>query len=244
MKRLLAMGITLFLLFALASCGEHRGDPTQTSGTIPATGETRASEPHSMSNPLSSEELDPCITEPTLDFSSLGELIETRKSARTGKSTGELAESVDFTELERIYLPISLPEPFRLNSISVYKEGVSLRYFREEDLVSEHTIRDAINNMRYFTFAFTRPDSDSTMDILMQHYGITEEGLIDGKYLFREPYMLYWELDGRLMSLKVPVTLGVLVNEISLIDYLGLNSIEELARFTELEVIDLTGLVD
>jgi len=78
----------------------------------------------------------------------------------------------------------------------------------------------------------------------MQQYGThthkhTEEDLIDGKYLFCEPYMLYWELDGRLMSLKVPTSLEVLVNEVSLVEYLRLNSIEELARFTEVEVIEL-----
>ena len=245
MKRLLIMGVTLFLLFALTNCGKHHGDPSETSETNPATGEPEVNETHSLSNEELSVIRENLIVDPvpvSLDFSSLEELKEAYKLVRAGKADGELAKltkSVNFAELEKLYLPTGVPEPYQLHKISVYKDSVQIRYSREEDLISGDTIKLALE---YFNFIYSRSDPDYSLKGLMQQYGVAEKDLIDGKYLFRErSYTLFWQLDGGLMSLKLPTSLEVFENKISVVEYLGLKSVDELARFAELQVIDLIG---
>ena len=46
------------------------------------------------------------------------------------------------------------------------------------------------------------------------------------------------------MQLNMPASLDVIRGNISIVEYLGLSSVEELAQFAKLEEIDLTALVE
>jgi len=254
MKRFSVVGITLLLLFALANCGEHHGDPTETSEASAATGEINMSEfPTLNDEELSalSEQMIGCAMEPSLSFASLEDLSNGCIAAREGgdlasfvsgrigpteSSLADIAEEVNLAALEKIYVPTGVPEPYRLNGISVAKSGVGIRYCREEDLISD----DPARILRQFAYTYSRSDLDSPLNDRMQHYGVTKEDLIEGKYLFNETsYTLDWELDGGVMNLKLPTSLEVYERKISLVEYLGLSSIEDLAQFAEVKLINL-----
>ena len=68
------------------------------------------------------------------DFSSVEEFIEALRAVRDGTATEQLAENarrVDFTSLERLYLPIAIPEEYRLHRISLNDIQVTITFFRE-----------------------------------------------------------------------------------------------------------------
>jgi len=231
MKQLLIMGLVLFLLFALASCGESHSNPTET---------TKATEPFT----LDPEKVFVTPVYDELGFASPEEFIEAYKLVRAGKADRELAEqaeTVNFAELEKLYLPIRIPEPYRLYWLSVMKgPTVSVLYYREEHLVSDY--ERALAGSQYFSYTYKQ--GDSLMDGIMQQNNAIEEDLIEGKYLLSEPCTLWWYIDGRNISLTLPASADVYAGEISVVEYLGLGSVEELAQFAELEVIDLTELVE
>ena len=224
MKRILVIGAMLFLLFVLTSCGERRSDPTEVSST-------RTNEDEIFVTPAYVK----------LGFASPEELIEAYKLVRARKADRELAEqaeSVDFAELEKLYLPTKIPEPYQLYWISVGEgPAVSIGYHRDEGLPLDY------DYAQYFVYTYSRQDA-SLMEVLMQQYDATEKDLIDGKYLLSGTNSLCWAFDGNIMRLSLPYSLEVLSGEISVVEYLGLGSVEELAQFAELEVIDLTELVE
>jgi len=137
----------------------------------------------------------------------------------------ELAESLNFAALDKIYVPTNIPEPYRLYGISIYEDGVGLRYLREEDLASEYKRQLTYVTFQFFDFYFSRLN--------------TKDDLTDGKDLLCGTNRLEWVFDGRSMSMHVPASIDVYANEISLIEYLGLDSVDDLAQFVEVNMIEL-----
>jgi len=239
MKRILAMGIAMLLMLALAGCGEYADEVTQASEASSVTSEpndfdeaiSRLSEPVSVEEALLETLTGPHSISYSLSFASLQELMRACKTARDGgdltkyvpewvENPAVYAETINLAALDKIFLPTNIPEPYRFRGISVYGDGVSIRYLREE-----HSGTEPEAYLERYSFRFTRR--------------ATEEELNDGKELLCGTNRLEWTFDGREMSLYLPTSIDVYTKEISLIEYLGLDSVEDLAQFTEVEVIEL-----
>jgi len=178
MKRLLMIAIIFFLPLTFAGCGQSRSDPIGRG--VPDT----------------------------LYFTSLVEFLESTRIARTGRAVGEfaeLADSVNLLGLEEFYLPIGIPEAYKIYRISVTEDFVSLWYLPEEHLVSEGAARYAQARQQHFLFWFTRWDIDSPMESILGQFRVTEEDLIDGRYFFREPRTLRWASDSERVGVQIPM---------------------------------------
>jgi len=110
MKRFLLAGITFFLMLTLAGCRQHDGMPV-TSGAEETTYAEHKSEETSTID---------CIdwVVDALEFASLEALREGYQSAkpdRYGKDLMQLAESVNFAALEKVYVPIGVPETYQFH---------------------------------------------------------------------------------------------------------------------------------
>jgi len=217
MKRVSIAGVALLLLLAMAGCGVCYVVITEASESLEV-----------IADPVP----------PTLGFASLEELIEAYKLLRTHKADRKLkksAKSVDFAKLEKLYLPTNIPEAYKLYWITIYKGGVWFKYLPEKYTGSE--FEALFDN---YSFYCSSLDTDS-MDDIMQANHLTEKDLIEGKYWFTGSNSLVWVLDGKYMSIVLPTSTEVYSGDFSLIDYLGLDSVEDLAQFTRVEAIDLVG---
>jgi len=116
---------------------------------------------------------------------------------------------------------------------------VNFWYLPEKYLGSDDSIQSAIIQQQYFLFSLYRGESNSTMADFLHEEGATEKDLIDGKYFFREPHSLYWTLDKKLMYMCIPASPEVIRGDISVVEYLGLSSVADLAKFAETTVVDL-----
>ena len=238
MKRISIVTIAFIMIVLLARCGP--ADETTVQTTSGQHTENSSSQ-HTESTGLSGES----INEDVFEFISDEEFLTSYRLVKAGKADGDikqLADSVNLVALEKLYTPSSIPNNYKLYKIDIYENVVSSLYFLEEHMVSESAIRAAISQSQFFSFNFYRWDSNSPMEGILRQQGATEKDLINGKYLFVPPYSLCWEIDRGVMQLDMPASIEVIRGETSIVDYLGLNSVEELAQFAELKEIDLTAL--
>ena len=244
MKRFFLVTVAFFLLLMLFGCNQ-RGEANETNPLV-----TRETD-HTFEEFVDEQKLEETTRDykqegPTghpwpaaiLEFTSLEQLIESKKTGKEGISyTGSYADEVErakFAALDKLYVPTVIPEGYQLYKIHVSQYYVSFQYYTESDMVS----RDAIINAYYrkFVFSFYRRDSgiDITMDNALQQHNATKEDLVDGKYLFAEPDLLYWEFDGERLSLNMPRPLLEKQPDKQ-------KKIAEMIRYTEVVVVDLGG---
>jgi len=157
----------------------------------------------------------------------------------TGSALADIVESTNFTELEKLYLPTGLPMPYQLYKISVYDKCISICFMHEDDMVSDEAIQSAFSQFKFFGCDYYYWDSDSPLDGTLRQHGATEKNLIDGKYLFDGRHSLCWAIDRGAMYMYLPLPSRDVRDKISMLENLGLNSIEELVKFAEVEVINL-----
>jgi len=162
---------------------------------------------------------------------------------------------VDFASLETIYMLTNIPETYRLVQITAGRELVSIVYM---PIVGENTHEarsDAMLNQQYFVLEFFRltyedlesAGYNSPLDGVMRQVGVdlTEEDLIDGKYLFCERTRnLYWAHGSNLLMLITPMVVAHGNNESSGLTTADLGfateiSINDMIRFTETVAVDL-----
>jgi len=180
----------------------------------------------------------------TLRFSSVEELLSMHRSVRMGRMVGhhdEIAESVNFSSLETLYLPTGIPESYHLFRILVNENFVTFCYLPEEHLVSEEATRLAIAQSKDFQFSFTRWDLDSPMDGIFRQVRSTEESLIDDSFLFIEPNMLIWASDREVLHLYTPLPSRSARGWSAMGEFAGVaaNEPADLAVFTEVAAINL-----
>ena len=242
------MGIALLLMLALAGCGEYTEEAMQVSEASSKIGVTLPviEEPITLSRDALTG---PHSIPNSLSFASLQELMSACKTAREGgdmtkyvpewvEDPAEYVETINLAALDKIYLPTNIPEPYRLNGIFVYEEGVRVRYLREEDLASEYARQLTHVTFQYYSFYFSRSDHDSMDDVLRANH-LTNKDLVDGKYWLSGDRTLRWVMDGRIMCLDLAASTEVVFKEISIVEYLGLDSVDDLAQFTEVKIIEL-----
>jgi len=144
----------------------------------------------------------------TLDFYSLEELLFAHEAVRDGAAGEELmdlAEQTNFAELEEIFFPTAIPEPYLLYRISVHRAWVSMEYLQKDHFGTEETIRSVMQQLLHFTFVMDRMDVENPMASLLDQFNVTERDLINGIYLFRQPQTFWWGAERTTMSLQVPL---------------------------------------
>jgi len=159
---------------------------------------------------------------------------------RTDMSLADVVEITNFLALNKFYLPTGIPEPYQIYKIIVNEKSVTILFLHEAHLVSNDAIMAAIDILS-FRFIFTRGwGFDSPMDGMLRQEGASKEDLIDDKYLFVERIPeLIWAAGSELMHLYMPCR-DERGEEIDVVEYFGLNGVEDLVKFTEMAVIDLT----
>jgi len=236
MKKSLILNIALVLIFALVGCGQRsEADVEVGAGTEVAVEEWQ-------------EGLIVGGPEPdVLSFSSLEEFLLSYIAVRDGMRAegfmpasvhgnfehfSEMAESVDLLSLERFYLPINIPEGYQLFRILVYEYSVVLGFASDMDILHAPVV-----HIWRFSFSFTRNFAlvhglENPMAGVMEQYGVTEAGLIDGKFLFRAQSSHFnWASGNELLSLQIPRPLAYRL--------IANGNDEDLLQFTEVYVIDL-----
>jgi len=167
-----------------------------------------------------------------LEFKSIEQFLEAYKTVKEGKAVGDLAnkaDSVDFTGLEKLYVPKNIPEEYQLANILVNEDAIILWYLPKEHMGSSDAIQMALAKQMEFQIGFARWDLDDPMAGIMKQKKATEKDLIDGKYLFSRPNMLQWELDRGVMNMYMPLKYCTSKKKIA-----------EAVKFAEVTAIDLT----
>jgi len=215
MKRLLMVSCLFVLMFVFAGCGQNLA----------------SSASHHVSE----------VVEEVMYFSSLREFLESYRIVASGGATdsfAELAASVDLESIDDFYLPVGIPETYKLFRIEITELNVSLWYLPKEHLSSEVAIFDAIINRQHFLFTFTRRlDLESPMDGVMRQFGINEDDLINGSHHFVEPNMFIWSSSGEILVLYTPAQYDSIPSDRP--D--ATNNIIDAVKFTETEVVNLMG---
>ena len=216
MRRTFGLGISMLLfLILLTGCNEE----TQTN--IPSGG-------HGAPVKLEFSSLENFLTAHRAvnageDIYTLVEFWIGRNSSATFADT---IERLGFASLERLYLPTGIPETHQLFRITVFECTVEFWYLPEAYLVTENPIRLSINPNRDFIFNFSR-DREWDLRSLMRQNRLTEDDLINNKYLLFMPDWLWWESDmGKILRLTVPQSVAA-------------DNVADMARFAEITVVDL-----
>jgi hypothetical protein len=240
MKKLLVISIALVLMLALVGCGQNEteADMEESAGAGTEVEEWQGGT------------IVGCPAPDLLVFSSLEEFLLSYMTVKNGARAegfvpasfhgnferfSEMAESVDLLSLERFYLPINIPEEYKIYSIDIFDSTVGIWFLPEELLGSQNALLDAMLLSQYFLFSFTRDFTlvhglENPMAGVMEQHGVTEANLIDGKYLFRAPNRFRWAMDNELFGLHTPSPHIVGFSDAP----------EDMVQFTEVYVLDLT----
>ena len=153
-------------------------------------------------------------------------LVEFWRGRTTSATFADTIEILGFAPLERLYLPTGIPETYKLFRITVFEDIVELLYLPETSLVSGNPNRVRINRNRDFIFSFSR-DQELDLAFIMRQNGLTEDDLIDNRYLPHMRNWLSWQSDtGEILHLSIPRSIVV-------------DNVAEMARFAEIAVVDL-----
>ena len=153
-------------------------------------------------------------------------LVEFWRGRGSSATFTDTIERLEFASLERLYLPTGIPEAYQLFRITVFEDIVEFLYLPEAYLVSEYPTRTWIDRNRDFIFSFSR-GREWDLAFLMRQNGLTEDDLIDNKYLLLMPNWLSWEsAGGEILHLSIPQSIVV-------------DSMADMARFAEITTVDL-----
>jgi len=254
MKQFTIKGILLILSIMLAGCARY-AEPTLTSN--PNTIDSNRTEEQMREDALS-------VSSPVaiLEFPSLEAFLNAYLIVRDGASgdindfvsnswgqSGEsdllnLAAGADMASLKTLFLPVGIPDDYVLGRIRVNYLVLSLHFFHFDDMASEYAMQEAYEEERHFDFTIWRWDVEESIILgdLLEENNVTEDDLINGIFLFREPNSFAWVSDGVRFGLRLPLRLLDAMNEsISATDIDGVSQSdpEELVMFTELRAVNL-----
>ena len=157
----------------------------------------------------------------------IADLVTHWRAPFSDSDLADVSDEVNLSALERFYLPVNIPKEFQLYRIDIGESSVTVWYVHDDLLISESPYLDAMfqHPQRHFQFTFTRWEIDSPMDEVLQQNLRGGDVFIDGKFIFTEPNMLTWTSDKELIYMYTPLPVA--------------DSVSDLIRFTEFEVIDL-----
>ena len=247
MKRILTMVFIILLLVSFVGCdtGENNNGyqeiytQNDTNETIdpnhPAVGDITFSP-----------------VEEILEFTSLLDFLETHRAYVMGRrlfgARTHLIERANFAGLEQIYLPVGIPETYRLYRIYVGDDGMSFWYMPEENLVSRRSRTSAMAYRRDFTVSITRWNLEDPKGAMMgQLRGVSVHDLIDGRYYFDEWHLIEWTTDTERVWMYIPRTTRNAQGEFEIGDETtGIITLrrEEIPQLAQMQVLDLTNFAE
>jgi len=159
------------------------------------------------------------------------DLVVDWNAVDTNAGFADVVEGTDFISIETLFKLVNIPEEFHLYRVTVNERNISFRYLHENDLASEETIQEALNQQRYFLFSISGRENEASvlMESVLRWNRATEEDLIEDRYLLAEPNRLVWVSDGAIFRLSVPMSMS---------DAVGDNLVE----FSETLKIDLQDI--
>ncbi|MCL2108920.1 MAG: hypothetical protein FWH20_06210 [Oscillospiraceae bacterium] len=159
-------------------------------------------------------------TEPYLDFTSLEDFLGAYLAAKEGRGvqgfverdwSGQtsvdwgvnIAERLNLTELETLYLPASIPDGFAIRKIQVGENYIDITYLPKDVIVNSRSeFWSAVINNPSFEFTIYR--GLYNLDSYLQADNLTRDDLIDEKYYFWRQDSIMWEEAGVFVTMRVP----------------------------------------
>jgi hypothetical protein len=205
--------------------------------------------PHHDDIPLHSNVYSVSQVPAMLIFSSVEDFMRGYNAIVTERADSDLtsmATAVNFSSLEKLYLPMGIPETFRLHRIEIHIRHINMIFLPEESLVSDQAINDADVNSQFITYRVSRWDTDDPRSgIIEQNSRHAPIDFIDDNFFFIEwAQRLHWFSDREAMTLFLPQraspgSTGLLSMENSVDGKIVYDDVRALAPFTEMMVIDL-----
>jgi hypothetical protein len=203
-----------------------------------------------------------------LVFSSLEEFLTGYIAAKDGSATrgaidfpgrwmpssyalSDVLESVGFASIETLYLPIGIPEDFRLHLIRVTDIAVSFEYLHKDDMLLDEASRNRASRDRQFTLAYFMFDMDYSylVDAMLRQsyvsFGVraTENDLIDGRYFFDGRYSFTWVHGRERFTLRTPGPSHIDFGAETTVNAHGevvFSNPADMVQFLEIRTVDLT----
>jgi len=254
MKKLTLIGILLILLIALTGCSNN-GENNEAGVTeLINSHETGVDEQKENEIPMA------CSQPDALVFSSLEDFLLAHQALQLGgditafvdqwygEVSGSTLESVTegskFASLKTLFLPVGIPDDYKIGVIWVNEEMLEIDFFHVDDMVSEESMRRANIQQRHFSLTILNRDNDEAtlFSNMMKESGAFEENLVDGRYLFRSPNSFHWVADGARFIFRVPLRqlnerdVSVVATEI---DGISLDAPHEMIAFVETMTVNL-----
>jgi len=187
-----------------------------------------------------------------LRFTSLTEFLLAYNEAAEARLLGRRSDfdgDVNLAALESLYLPIGIPDNYRLFRILATPAEISFWYLPEEHLVSDDAIMGALSHQLNFSFGFTRWvwETGSPKESMMEQHRLTEEDLIDGIYYFDGRRRFQWASDSQRISMGIPLPTtddGVLFTISDDARSFTTFNLDEPPSFTQIRTIDLTNPIE
>ena len=257
MKRLFTTSVIFFLLILLSACTQYSAEiHEEYDHSHEYDYETHTYVQEEEAGPVASWAAD------EISFSSVEDFLNAYVTASAGGDIDHLASEwhdlfmaeditftesayhVDFTSLENFHLPVGIPEEFELFTIRVLQGAAEFTFLHPEDMISEHTVRNAFMNFRELRFMFFRWDMDETFLFNNMTEGSMEHDiLIDGKYLFGEGfgggYSVDWISDRTRFILHLPATTTNDRSETNELGGISLDDPHAMISFTETTTLNL-----
>ncbi|MCL2855083.1 MAG: hypothetical protein FWE21_05635 [Defluviitaleaceae bacterium] len=148
-----------------------------------------------------------------------------------------VVQGTDFASLEFLYLPISIPDDFQIERITLTRYSLVIRYLPKGVEVTDETFWEAMVLYPSFEFGISRrQDIENEMLAVIEKSDATVDGLIDGIYLLVSPYLIHWESSGMIFGLNItPGVVGELMSLNEIAPY-------ESVRFAETKVVNLLDM--
>ena len=252
MKKFIMISIAIVALFALFGCSYREHDNMQSS--------SRGYGNEQQAIPTVS------IAPDSLGFSSLEDFLNSYIAVKNGGlargdldfpgewspsryDVSDVIESVEFAYLETLYLPIGIPEDFRLLRMSVTDCSVLIVFLHKDDMKLEETARNAIPSERRLIFSYSRWDSAPAdlLDAMLRQsfvsFGVnaTEDDLLNGRYFFNGRDSFTWIHDRERFTLRMPTQIDIgmetTVNEHGQTVF---SNPADMVMFLEIRTVDLT----
>jgi hypothetical protein len=133
-----------------------------------------------------------------ISFSSLVDFISYLKKAEKGGDVADLAS------LKEYYLPTKIPEEYKLYKITAGVADIGFWYLPKSYLDSEDSILSGEAAQKHYLFISTR---NGDMEGVKEQFQLESSDLIDNKYYLYNAStdILFWEQDGNLLMLYLPV---------------------------------------
>jgi len=247
---------TLLTLVIMSGCSQDNSEPRPriTSRTPDAENTVCFSLPWVDTQETPQSQNDSQLSSPLIAnqmiFLSLEEFLDTHASVRQGRADDDIAHAatrLDFESINTLYFPVNIPEEYQLASIVVYEEWIRIWFIAGP--VTDETWHNALANSQYFLLQITRVTYQdleewghtSPLQGIMYSFNLTEDDLIDGKYIYLEVgNILIWAQGSNYLMLHMPQTSDIIAFGENITRFEGY-SVYDTLQFTETIAIDLTN---